>query len=93
MLYTKPSEQLWPCELPAGPQAHHALVQVGLNDVRVHIPHIEDMKLGLHSLQHTLAVQHPLLEICGLLEKLEFGGDLSKFPLFAEIRVSHSLSL
>lgn len=72
------------------PPAHHALVQVGLDDIRVHILHIQDMKLGFHSIQHTLAIKHPLLEIRRLLEKLELCGNLSKFPLFVEMGVSHS---
>lgn len=71
------------------PQAHHALVQVGLDDIRVHILHVQDMKLSFHSIQHTLAVKHPLLEIRRLLEELEFCGHLSKFPLFAEMKISH----
>lgn len=76
--------------MQAAPQAHHALVQVGLDDIRVHILHLQDMKLGFHSVQHTLAVKHSLLKIRRLLEELEFCGHLSKFPLFAEMRVRYS---
>lgn len=74
----------------AAPQAHHALVQVGLDDVRVDVLHVQDVKLGFHSIQHTFAVKHPLLEIRRLLEELELCGHFSKFPLFAEMIVSHS---
>lgn len=65
---------------------HHAFVQVGLDDIRVHVLHVQNMEFCFHTIQNALAVKHSLLEVSGLLEKLEFCGHLSKFPLFGEIR-------
>lgn len=81
---------------PRGPinhrRAHHTLVQVGLDDIRIHVLHIQHMQFCFHTIQHALAVEHALFEVCRLLEKLELGGHLSKFPLFEEMKIiSNSL--
>jgi hypothetical protein len=68
-------------------QPHHTLVQMGLDDLSMHTLHLQDMELSFHTIQHALTVNHALLKICRLLEKLEFCGHLSKFPLFAKMKV------
>lgn len=78
---TGPINHQWP---------HHTLVQVGLDDIGVHILHGQNMQLCFHSVQHALAVEHALFEVRGLLEKLELSGHLSKLPLFEDMKIRNS---
>lgn len=82
-------EAIFAAGKPSGPInhqcPHHTLVQVGLDDIRVHILHVQHMQFCFHTIQHTLTVEHALFEVRRLLEKLELGGHLSKFPLFEEM--------
>lgn len=90
-MYVMLGEAIFATGKPSGPinhqRPHHTLVQVGLDDIRVHVLHIQHMQFGFHTIQHTLTVKHALFKVRRLLEKLELGGYLSKFPLFEEMKI------
>ena len=90
-MYIMLDETILAAGKPTGPLTtqwpHHTLVQVGLDDIRVHILHVQNVEFCFHTIQHALAVEHALFKVGGLLEKLELCGHLPKFPLFEEMKI------
>lgn len=65
----------------SGQCSHHAATEMRLDLLRLELPDLQHVQLGLGALQHPFAVQHALLKISRLLEQLVLCGDLSQLSL------------